>query len=580
MKRARQSLVKAIISRLHDRHGPQHRRSTHPSLRLAVIFLTMGLISAACSGGGSPNSAAGTPTNGGTLVVALPGDLARTDSALVDDTNSEMVVKQVMEGLVGLKPGSLGDVIPVLAAEMPTVSSDGLTYTYKLRHGIKFTDGTDFNADAVKYNYDRWLNIPSSYSDLQYTYNIDAVLKPVVDSVSVKDPYTIEIHLKTPNSTFLITQTLGSFGIASPKALEAGDASDPDYSKNRYAQGGPMAMTGTGPFMFKEWVPSDHVTLVKNPHYWDPAGVAHVDEIKFLTNLTNSKATLNALQSGGVDFAQTVAPVDAKIAATDHNLQVVNRGGSCAMFELVMNQTHPPFNNLKIREAVAYAINKQALIDPFYAGQAIVADNFFPPGIFAYKPLGLPKYDPAKAKQLIAESGVTDLSFDFWYPSNVTRPYMPDPKGLAQALLSDLEAVGFKPNPRTSTWSPDYLTGIGGAYPMDLLGLVCNWAGPDNFLSTNLFGYRTLSNGTTIPNPRYGEKNDALQATMQKAQEAANPNDAIKYWQQAEDMAKADMPVVPIVFPLTPAVERTYVQGLVPSPIAIELFNTVWIAKH
>ena len=105
------------------------------------------------------NAPAQTPVNGGTLVVALPGDIQRTDAALTDDTNSAYVMNQVMEGLVGLKPGSRSEIVPVLSSGW-TVSPDGKTYTFQLRKGIKFHDGTDFDADAVKFNYDRWLKIP------------------------------------------------------------------------------------------------------------------------------------------------------------------------------------------------------------------------------------------------------------------------------------------------------------------------------------------------------------------------------------------------------------------------------------
>jgi peptide/nickel transport system substrate-binding protein len=484
-----------------------------------------------------------------------------------------------MQGLVGLKPGSLSEIIPVLSSSWK-VSPDGRSYTFELRKGIRFHDGTDLDANSVKFNYDRWLHIPDSYSKLQYTFFIDVALKPVVDSVTVNGPSEVTITLKAPNSSFLTTQTLPPFFIASPRALQAGDANDPDFSKNVYAQGGSMALTGTGPFKFKEWVPGDHITLVRNADYWDKTNVAHVDVLKFETNFPNSTAALNALQSGGIDVVQTLAPIDSKTAASDPNLQALDRGGSCNLFELAMNQGHKPFDNVKVRQAVAYAINKQALIPTFYAGQAVLADNWMPAGLFAYKALHLPSYDSAKAKSLIAESGVSDLSFDFWYPSNVTRPYMPDPKGEFQAILNDLEAVGFKPNPKTATWSPDYLTGIGGQYPMYLLGLTCDWAAPDNFLSANLFGYKMLGDGSFGPNPRYNEKNDALQKAMQDALMAPSSGEAEKHWQQAQDILAADMPTVPILSSNPPAVMQKYVKGFVPSATLTELYNSVWIAPH
>ena len=127
-----------------------------------------------------------------------------------------------------------------------------------------------------------------------------------------------------------------------------------------------------------------------------------------------------------------------------------------------------------------------------------------PPGTQYYKPLALPTYDPEKAKALIAESGETDLTLDFWYPSDVTRPYMPDPKGIFEAIASDLEAVGFTINPNTATWNPDYLDAeFAGKYPAWLIGWTCDWAGPDNFLRTAFFNY---VDGEAVPGVRVQER--------------------------------------------------------------------------
>ena len=164
-----------------------------------------------------------------------------------------------------------------------------------------------------------------------------------------------------------------------------------------------------------------------------------------------------------------------------------------------------PFDNLKIRQAIGYALNKQSYIDAFYAGLANVADNFMPPATQDYKALGLPTYDPEKAKALIAESGVSadKLAIDFYYPSDVARPYMPDPKGEAEAIATDLEAVGFKINFKTEGWRTGYLSDSAtGKFPMFLLGWTCDWAGPDNFLITDLFYFN--SDGTPNPQFSYG----------------------------------------------------------------------------
>ncbi len=532
--------------------------------------------SAAPSTAASPSADASAPKAGGTLVVAIPSDINRTDAALVDDASSSYVLQQIMETLVTLKPGTGSDIIGGLA-ESWTISDDGLTYTFKLRSGVKFQDGTDFNADAVKVNFDRWLSIPKSYTDLGYTYYIDTVITGKIASTAAPDPATFVLTLNAPNSAFLVTMTLTPFGISSPKALTDGKASDPDFKNNLYAQGGPPAAIGTGPFMFKEWVPGDHVTLVKNPTYWNAAaGGPYLDAITFKP-ISDNTATLNALEAGDIDLSQTLAPNDVPAAKANANLQYFDRGSACNTGVLAMNQKYKPFDNLKIRQAVSYAINRKAIVDAFFGETGVVLSNWTPPGTIFANELAVPNYDPEKAKALIAESGVTDLSFDFWYPSDVSRPYMPDPKGEAEAILRDLEAVGFKPNPKTAPWRPDYLAAESrGDYPVFLIGWNCDWLGIDNFLYTAFFGYR---GDPLAPNPEYAYKNDAMNDAMVAALASSDEATQQAEWTKAQDFIVADIPSVPIVSGKTPSAGQTYVKGFIPSPTLLELFTDVWLDK-
>jgi peptide/nickel transport system substrate-binding protein len=530
---------------------------------------------------GTPTAAptatpASGPKTGGTLVVAIPGDINRTDPALVDDMNSTYVEQQVMETLVTLKPGTGDVIVPDLATEW-SISPDGLNYTFKIRSGVKFHDGTVLDAAAVKANFDRWLSIPKAYVDLGYTYYIDTVITPAVASVAAPDAGTVVVTLKSANSAFLVQMTLTPFAISSPKALTDGNASAADFKDNKYATGGAPSMIGTGPFMFKEWVPGDHVTLVKNPSYWNAAnGGPYLDAVTFKP-ITETTATLNALQSGGVDLAQAISPVDVATVKADAKLQSIDRGSACNVGLLGMNQTHKPFDNVKIRQAVAYAVNRQALVDAFFGGAGLVPSNWAPPGTLFAKVLAMPEYNPEKAKALIAESGVTDLSFDFWYPSDVSRAYMPDPKGEFEAILRDLEAVGFKPNPQTAPWRPDYLGAEStGKYPAWLIGWNCDWLGIDNFLYTADFGYRGEPLG---PSPEFAYKNDEMNQAMVDALKATDPAAQKAAWEKAQDLILADMPALPLASGKTPTAAAVYVKGFIPSPTVLELFTDVWLDK-
>ncbi len=567
-------------------------------IRFGALFATVAIVVSACGGttttpapatqapaSVAPGETAAPATTapsageakpGGTLVVALPGDINRTDTALIDDANSSYVGQQVMETLVTLAPGTGDTIVPALASEW-SVSPDGLAYTFKIRQGVKFHDGTALDAAAVKTNFDRWMNIPKAYVDLGYTYYIDTVITPAIKSVEAPDASTVVVTLNAANSAFLIQLTLTPFAISSPTALEAGNASAPDFKDNKYATGGSPAMVGTGPFMFKDWTPGQQVTLVKNPDYWNAAaGGPYLDQITFKP-ITDTTATLNALQSGDVDLAQAISPVDIATVEGDSNLASIDRGSSCNVGVLAMNQTHKPFDNLKIRQAVAAAVNRPALVEAFFGAAGVVPSNWAPPGTLFAKELALPAYDPEAAKALIAESGVTDLAFDFWYPSDVSRAYMPDPKGEFEAILRDLEAVGFKPNPKTSPWRPDYLAAeVSGIYPMWLIGWNCDWLGIDNFLYTADFGYRGDPVG---PNPEFAYKNDAMNQAMLDALAATDEAGQKSNWEKAQDLILADMPSVPLASGKTPTAAATYVKGFIPSPTLLESFQSVWLDK-
>ena len=523
-------------------------------------------------------SAAGAPKDGGTLVVSIPGDIKRTDPALVDDSNTSYVMGNVMEGLVSLKPGTTNELVPALA-ESWELSADGLTYTFKLREGVKFHDGTDFNAEAVKYNYDRWASFPKALQ--AYSYYAGAVFGGYGDgsniaSTDAPDPTTFVLTLKSPVSSLLLSQTLPQFGISSPAALKAGKADNTvtDVTQIPYAQGDPGAMVGTGPFKFESWTLGDNVKIVKNPDYWNADAAAHLDEIIFKP-IAEEAQRLNALTTGEIDLAQVVAPIDVATIAGNPELQVIDRGESCNLFHLGLNQTYALPKNPKIREAIAYAINKEALIKTFYAGQGVAADNWMPPATQFYKPEALPTYDPEKAKALIAESGETDLTLDFWYPSDVTRPYMPDPKGIFEAIASDLEAVGFTIKPNTAVWNPDYLDAeFAGKYPVWLIGWTCDWAGPDNFLRTALFPYIDGK-----PSTEFAYKNDELNQTMTDALAATDEATAKGLWEKAQDLIRADIPTVPLVHSTPPGAARADVKGFVGSGALNEYLNTVWLDR-
>jgi peptide/nickel transport system substrate-binding protein len=533
-------------------------------------------------------SEAATPVNGGSMVYALQGDMVYADPSIVSDGNSLYVSEQVVQNLVGLKPGTISDIVPVLAASMPTVSADGKTYTFTLHTGVTFSDGTPFNAAAVKFNYDRWKNFPKG--DLQdNAYYYGAVFGGFgadsnIASVDAPNDTTVVFTLKNPQSNFLLATTLGVFGIQSPTALQNGKADTTPLSNNNYAQAKVPSMVGTGPFILKEWVPGDHITIVKNPNYWDTANAAHLDQVTFKP-IGDTTATLQALQTGAVDGAFFISSNDIA-AAQSAGLQIIDRGASCNLGYLGMNQQlwdksgnklggPTIYANKDVRMAVAAALNKQGYIDALYAGQGKVATGFMPPSTIGYKAQNLPAYDVNAAKASLAAANLTpdQLKIDLYYPSNVTRPYMPDPKNEAVAVAGDLTAIGFTVTLKTIDWHAGYYntmnTGQEGLY---LLGWTCDWAGADNFLVTAFFGY---SGGQ--PAKAFGYKNDQMNDLFNKALQAPTVDQANQYWGQAQDLIGADMPMVPIVNSTPAGALSAKVHGYVGASNGTEYLAPVWL---
>ncbi len=268
-------------------------------------------------------------------------------------------------------------------------------------------------------------------------------------------------------------------------------------------------MVGTGPFIFKEWVPGDHVTLVKNPNYWDPANVAHLDQITFLP-ITDATARLQALQSGTVDVVQQLAPTDVA-AAKSSGMVLIDRGAACNLgylaFSQMVNGKPSIWTNKDLRFAAAYALQKQAYANTFIGPTAVVPDSWADPTAIAYKAEHLPTYDPVKAKQLLQQSGVpaSQLTVDLYYPSNASRPYMPNPEGLAEAISTDLQAVGFTVNLKTEDWSGGYLDdAFSGKLPNVRLGVQLRLERRRRLPSdVNLFSYL---NGKPNPQLRIKER--------------------------------------------------------------------------
>jgi peptide/nickel transport system substrate-binding protein len=226
-----------------------------------------------------------------------------------------------------------------------------------------------------------------------------------------------------------------------------------------------------------------------------------------------------------------------------------------------INQSKPPMNNLLVRQALAYAIDRKTVANAFYGGAGTPATQFLPPALFGFAKKGVPSYpyNPAKAKQLLQQAGLTlPVKVEFWYPTNVSRPYMPDPQRNFQAFQASLEQSGFQVVPHSAPWAPTYRAGVqAGNDQLFLFGWIADFADPADFLNVH-FGSHT---------DQFGFNNPSLFNLLAKADAEPNPTKRTALYQQASVQVMKFLPVVPYVWSASAVGLAKNVQGYVTSPI-------------
>jgi peptide/nickel transport system substrate-binding protein len=570
------------------------------SLKFALLLVTLLALSAAGCGGGNEGGGGGGTTaaaggEGGTLVFASAADPVALDGILVSDGESSRVIEQIFETLIDLKPGTT-DLEPGLA-ESWDANADGTAYTFHLRQGVKFQDGTDFNADAVCFNFNRWYNFKGSFQNPSATYYWQVVFggfatynpdsgapkDSLYKSCEATDANTAVITLTKPSASFLAGLTLTPFSIGSPTALQKYDADkgevDADgifHPTGTYSTQHPI---GTGPFMFKSWARGDKLVLVKNPNYWgansdNPTEFngkgAHLDQLIFKP-IADNAARLQALQTGEVNGYDLVEPQDIPTIQSDSNLQILDRPAFNVGY-VGFNISDPPLDNIKVRQAIAYGLDRQGVIDSFYAGRGEVAKEFMPPSLFGYADdVTEYNYDPDKSKQLLQDAGLTlPVKIDFWYPTDVSRPYMPDPKRNFEAFSASLTKAGFKVVPHSAPWSPDYLgKSDEGQLQVYLLGWTGDFGDPDDFIGVFF----------QTPQKQWGtNKSNEMKPVMDILDQAEQETDQGKrteLYQEANRQIMDLLPGVPYAHNKPALAFTKNVSGYVPSPVDLQSFATV-----
>lgn len=432
-----------------------------------------------------------------TLVFGVAGDPKVLDPSLASDGESLRVARQVFETLV--RPEEGGTKIVSGLAESWTPDAAGTTWTFKLRSGVKFHDGTDFNAEAVCANFNRWYNakglmqspdVTSYWQDVMggFATNENADLPPsLFKSCTAKDATTVDLSFTRVSSKIPSALALPSFAMHSPKALEQYQASNitgsaDDIKYPSYAMEHP---TGTGPFKFKSWDIANKTLILERNEDYVGEGKAKLKTLIFKT-ISDENARKQALRSGDIQGYDLVGPADVQ-PLKGEGFNVLTRPAFNILYLAINQKGNPKLTDIRVRQAIAYALNRKALVDSKLPPGAEVATQFVPPTVEGWSD-SVTKYDynVEKAKQLLAEAGATNLTLKFHYPTEVTRPYMPNPKDIFELLSADLKAVGITVQAVPLKWSPDYLnaTTSGSAHDLHFLGWTGDYGDAYNFIGT------------------------------------------------------------------------------------------------
>ncbi|MFB6468371.1 ABC transporter substrate-binding protein [Cytobacillus sp. Hz8] len=515
-----------------------------------VLVLSMALVGCnkSTSSDSKEKDGSGEKTAGGTLIFGRGGDSVALDPINATDGESFKITDNVFDTLVSFGKDNT-EIEPGLAEKYES-TKDGLKYTFHLRKGIKFHDGTDFNADAVVFNFDRWKKGPAE----EFPYYVSQ-FGDNIKEVKAVDDYTVEITLNRVVAPFYKNLAMSAFGISSPAAIE------------KYGDKYKEHPVGTGPFKFVEWKRNDTITLEKNKDYWQK-GLPKLDKVVFRTIPDNS-ARLNALSAGEVDLIDGVNFSDVESIKANKDLQIFYRP-SLNVGYLGLTATRGPLKDKKVRQALNYAVDKKALIDAFYAGAADPAKNPIPPTIDGYNDdIKDYPYDPEKAKALLKEAGYDNSQTLELWAMPVPRDYMPNGQKVAEALQKNFADVGVKTKIVSYEWATYLDKASKGEADMFLLGWTGDNGDADNFL------YALLDEDSIGSNNYSYFKNDEMHKLLIEAQSTNDQAKRDKLYKKAQEIIKEEAPWIPLVHSTPVIAGKKSVSGYVPHPTGTEPLTEV-----
>jgi peptide/nickel transport system substrate-binding protein len=467
-----------------------------------------------------------TPKRQNTLIFARGADTQKLDPADVDDGESVKVLNNICEGLVRFKTGT-AEIEPCLATAW-TISPDGLTYTFKIRPGVKFHDGTPLEATAAAFSFLRQLDKHHPAHLPGATFAYWSAMYSMVDAINTPDPGTLVFKLKAPHAPFLASLAIFPAFLISPKFLDQ------------------QHVIGTGPFRFAHWTPNETITLDANPDYW--GGRPVLDRLIYKV-VPDSATRLIQLQTGQIQTMDGLDPNDLPVIQRDPALRLLTGPG--------LNVAYLAFNcdkitDVNLRRAIASAINKADLVNAVYRGASTVAKNPLPPFLPGHNDqIPISATPPATftppARPLRLEVMANP------------RPYLPNPLRAAEMIKADCAKAGIPIEIVPNEWGSHLSRTSHGDHELALLGWVGDIADSDNFLYV-LLDPDTATLGSALNICFW--KNADYHRLMLAARAELDPVKRAAIYRQAQQIIADEVPMVPLAHAQNLAAYRSQVTGL------------------
>ena len=508
-----------------------------------------------------PASGQEAPKQGGTLVYGVESEIPWYDPHVVFGGSNKRVVLQIFEGLVDrdrTRPGQVPPLVPRLA-ESWEVSPDGKVYTFHLRKGVKFHDGTPFNAEAVVFNFRRVID-PDFEHYKEGTASLRNAPLRYLKEVRAAGEHTVELVLDRPWAHFVdqLSTTLPS-GLPlmmSPASVKEWGNEDVN-----------LHPVGTGPFKLQEYDPGIKTVLVRNDDYWNRP-LPHLDRIIFFIT-AEASTRVTALESGEVEMI-TAIPADRVEDLRDAGFKIIMPDRMNLVWFFSLNQDDENLSDVRVRQAINYAIDREKIANELLRDTAMPVwrmvpgtSSLFDPDSRAYP------YDPERARSLLAEAGKTE-GFETTLQVPTGGSYMIDPVGIAEWVQRDLAAVGIKVNIESYDWVTYLGHWIGGLKPGVAANVMAWGTDYSEFWAVDVMGSEGFGNTGHIKDPQ-------LDAWFTEYQEATDGGQALavarKIFDRVSDMAY----FVPIVTDRVPIATTQRVKGIEAVPDWLQAFEVYWI---